>query len=333
MTARGADCAHGRPDAPRRATDPGPAPRPATATLRTLGGAILLLAVCLVTVAALRAEPADSGAAPGSGAAAVPEEPASVEELRAALERERAAREEERKLALQPHKQNYALPLTIDARDHRGRQAEEATFQISLKKRLFRRFPLYVGLTQTSFWQIYDVRDSRPFRTSDYNPELFLDFRGAGWGGWPLGARFGFEHESNGEGGETSRSWTRLYVWPELALDPLTASLKVWYVVPKRRGDGQYWDPVGDDDPDLEDYLGHFELHLRYAFAGENRVTLMVRKGALDPSGTYRLEAFYHPQVFVPGISFYLQYFNGFGESLFDFDRRVNKVGVGLAFD
>jgi phospholipase A1 len=44
--------------------------------------------------------------------------------------------------------------------------------QISVKYRLSKSLPLFVGLTQTMFWEIY--KKSLPFKDINYSPELLL---------------------------------------------------------------------------------------------------------------------------------------------------------------
>ena len=94
-------------------------------------------------------------------------------------------------------------------------QSTEAEFQISFKARLWatedRRFGVWGAYTQLSQWQVYNADLSRPFRETNYMPELMASFRpGLSLGGahWRL-FNFGYAHQSNGRSDPISRSWVR----------------------------------------------------------------------------------------------------------------------------
>jgi phospholipase A1 len=195
-------------------------------------------------------------------------------------------------------------------------------------------FPWSVGYTQKSFWQIYDQQHSRPFRESNYNPELFVDCPSLAWLPDEMGLRSGVEHESNGQSVALSRSWSRAYLWPRYQVnESFEAQLKLWYRFPEKRKRDAL-DAVGDDNPDIEDYLGYGELYLLAGEPAGHHAQLMVRKGVRDESGTYEINGFFRltdPST-GGGVSLMLQYFSGYGESLIDYNHRVQKVGLGVAF-
>lgn len=259
-----------------------------------------------------------------------------------------AAREELNKgrSTVEPYKPNFALPLTYDYQTHGDRKTTEFKFQFSLKVRPFDFMPFYFGYTQKSFWQIYDGDRSRPFRENNFNPEGFFDW---GWGDLDtrFGLQVGLEHESNGRGFEIqedgtrenrSRSWNRLYVQPKLGLDgKLLATLKLWDRLNESPKEGEN-DPNGDDNPDIEEYLGKFELQVFVRLDDEANYELLslIRKGSRRGSGTYQFDLLFNPSWFAgspwfsAGVYMQLHYFNGYGESLIDYNEKVKKVGLGF---
>lgn len=102
--------------------------------------------------------------------------------------------ESEKQTAFEPfslvaHRINYILPFTYSDRVNKRAYAdtkygdelrkEEAEFQISFKvpmnydDLLFDGDGLFFGMTLKSFWQVYTGDASRPFRETNYRPELF----------------------------------------------------------------------------------------------------------------------------------------------------------------
>src|SRR3546814_1432332 len=69
-----------------------------------------------------------------------------------------------------------------------------------------------MGYTQSSRWQVYNGEISRPFRETNYEPEILLVFRNnyqlGGWKGRM--AAVGINHQSNGRADPLSRSWNRV---------------------------------------------------------------------------------------------------------------------------
>ena len=59
----------------------------------------------------------------------------------------------------------------------------------------------------------------------------------------------------------------------------------------------------------------------------------MARKGNADPDGTTQLDYLY--SLGEPGGGRYLmlQWFRGYGESLIDYNAKVNKIGIGVAIE
>lgn len=249
---------------------------------------------------------------------------------------------------LTPHKTNYLLPWTWNSTPNGAYNEElggsidnsEVHFQISIKVPLLKGFwdgkgDLFFAYTNRSWWQAYNRDASSPFRETNHEPELFLSYALD----WRLGEKlrlanlvFGFNHQSNGQGGDESRSWNRIYLnilW-ELG-DDFAFSIKPWYRIPedKKKHPG---DSSGDDNPDIHNYMGYGEMGFAWKFGKDKNQTLAVmfrnnlrfsgdNKGAVQVDWTF--------PVF-NRMKLYVQYFNGYGESLLDYNASTNRIGVGF---
>jgi phospholipase A1 len=225
------------------------------------------------------------------------------------------------------HKELFMLPATYSDEYHNART--EAVFQISAKHRLFNT-PIYFGYTQISFWQAYDRNNSAPFRETNYNPELFYRTKRFPFYGGQVGADMGFEHESNGQKPPISRSWNLLYACPYYYRSNFLLYLKLRYRFPE--------DPkaspeaaVGDDNPDITDFLGYSDLHLYYRFPWRHTIHLLIRGNMHTGNGGAVLQ--YSLPVPKSSTSFFtLRLSHGYGESLADYKKSLTRIGVGIMF-
>lgn len=227
------------------------------------------------------------------------------------------------------HNPNYILPLSYryngdyaSVNGHEMKKAE-TEFQVSVKfdfaTNLFRFGEIYsVAYTQRSFWQAY--ADSAFFRESNYNPEFFVTFPTSEMGDGRLikAVRLGIGHESNGRGGEAERSWNYLDSSLFFQYKSILAELKLWTRLPD----------TYDYNPELIDVMGH----------GYLKFTLPYQKHLLDIklrnnfSGKGALESNYsYPISSRDDLFFYLKFFNGYGESLIDYDNHIKKIGIGFS--
>jgi len=202
---------------------------------------------------------------------------------------------------------------------------------------------LHIGYSQHSFWQFFDEKRSSPFRETNYNPEIFYRRR-FGYSerikGRP-GLQAGFEHESNGRGPTVdeygnnvnmSRSWDRGYVWAwwkNGREGPFVIGLK-WWQRKKEQDKRDPLAPLGDDNPQIEDFTGKGEFYLGFSTSERAGLLIMMRKGRRDHHGTVRMEYIFNSGI--EGGYMQLIYFSGYGESLIDYDRRVERYGLGMSF-
>lgn len=224
-----------------------------------------------------------------------------------------------------PHKPNYILVYSYSDNE-KGRQNSETKFQISAKVRVLRVYDWawYFAYSQKSFWQIYDEENSRPFREINFNPETFI--RSGMWSGFRFD--LGYEHESNGERIETSRNWNRVYLFPYFENDYMAAGIKGWYRIKEKKKKTPE-DVNGDQNPDILKYYGYSELYLTMKIGSFNlgsqfRYNCAYNKGSMKFDATF--------PVISKSMYWYIQYWQGYGESLVDYNINQKNIGIGFMF-
>ncbi len=204
---------------------------------------------------------------------------------------------------------------------------QEAKYQISFKVPLMTglldgRTTLWFGYTQTSFWQVYNTDDSAPFRETNFKPEIFIryapDFK-IGPGALS-GLALGLNHESNGQSEPSSRSWNRIQASVSYSYDRWLFMVQPWYRLPES--------DRKDDNPDIQRYLGYANYVAAYRWT-ENRTLSLRLMNNLRSDNKTSLELGYS---FPMGdtVKGYVQYYNGYGESLIDYNQRVQRIGIGI---
>lgn len=271
-------------------------------------------------------------------------EPETVVEERTAFQLRRADEETamENPFAIVGHKLNYLLPLAYNTRPNSAPYAAdsyeldnlEVKFQFSFKMPIVRNLVarhghLYFAYTNLSFWQAYNWDVSSPFRETNHEPEIFF----AADNDWSLfGVRnsrnaIGISHQSNGYSGPQSRSWNRVYALLGFTRGNFLLSLKPWYRIPEREKRSAT-DAGGDDNPDIDRYLGHGELSAFYKHDNQT-FGLMLRNNLrrYNNKGAVQLDWSFPLTRRVKG---YVQFFDGYGESLIDYNASVTRLGVGV---
>ncbi|MFT4634773.1 MAG: phospholipase A1 [Chitinophagales bacterium] len=256
--------------------------------------------------------------------------------------------EQDRKNTLEPftilsHKPNYLLLANYNSNGYqdsfddnftetndRHLDNTEAHFQLSLKvpleANLFNRnIDLYGAYTVRSFWQVYNTEESSPFRETNHEPEFWLQ-------AYPKWSLFGLKnsivmlgiaHQSNGRSEPISRSWNRVYADFIFEKQNFVLSVKPWFRISE--------DSDEDDNPDITDFLGHYELRALYKSRSGHQFSLMSRnniesgfdRGAIEAGWSFPLGRW-------PYLRGYVQYFRGYGESLLDYNEKANSIGIGI---
>ena len=205
----------------------------------------------------------------------------------------------------------------------------EAKFQLSFKTKAFENVfgdngDIWMAYTQSSRWQVYNSADSRPFRETNYEPEVLLVFRNNyrlfAWKGRM--AAVGLNHQSNGRADPLSRSWNRVMFNVGLDRDNWSVMLRPWYRIPESRGD--------DDNPDIEDYMGRGDLTV-VRMAGDNEFSLMARHSLRGGDRSHGALQFDWGFPITRQLRGHLQVFDGYGESLIDYNHKATYVGLGVS--
>jgi phospholipase A1/A2 len=247
------------------------------------------------------------------------------------------------------YKPNYVLPLHVTSRINRAPQSptqaavalpdyrrDEAKFELSLRTKLAQDLllpgaDLWVGFTQHTLWQIFNGTDSKPFRNTDYEPDVMAILpTPKAWRELPLGwqwryTQFGLAHQSNGQSDPLSRSWNRVYVAGgfERGDWSLTARFN------QRLNE----DRETDNNPDLVTYRGRGEFQLTWAH-GLQTASLLYRTTLTGLKyGAVQFEWSYPVSGDQPnGLRWFVQAFRGYGETLTDYNFRQTSFGVGVTF-
>jgi len=241
------------------------------------------------------------------------------------------------KLAFTPYRTTWILPYTYNSSPNseifsaadpaRTLRKPEVAFQLSIKAKLGQdifggKADLWLGYTQRAFWQLYDIDESAPFRTTDHEPELIVSFRThfrlLGFDGRIV--QIGLSHQSNGMARPLSRNWNRLVANVGLERGPFSLLVTGWARV--------LFKPGRNENPGITRYLGHGQVQ-GYYFLGRHRFGIMFRDNLNFRFNRAALQADWGFPLFarVGGI---VQCYFGYGESLLDFDHRVSRVGAGI---
>jgi outer membrane phospholipase A len=218
----------------------------------------------------------------------------------------------------------------------RGRDLN-AKFQVSFAFRLLKAegyaepgplkpAGLYGAYSQTSFWDL--EAHSSPFFDSSYRPEIWWHTNLPGAGIFDhVGLEPGIAHESNGRSDPDSRSMNML------TLRAIGAwKIDGWDLIAKPRG-RMYVEK--EDNPDIQRYRGYVDLDASLEKEGSWGLRALGRIGSRWDKGSIQLELT-HPLApwtngVVDGLA-YLQVFNGWSETLLDYNQRTPDPRILLGF-
>lgn len=220
---------------------------------------------------------------------------------------------------------------------------DQSKFQLSFKYRLFtlkedRLWKAYLpwledlhfAYTQTSFWDLKS--SSAPFEDSRYMPELFYYNDNINIDLHPhisIGFQAGYQHESNGRGGDLSRSTNHAYIKPIFVYGMgndlfLKFAPKAWI----------YVNNEDENNPDLFRYRGYVDLETKVGSA--RGLVLETHLRAAEKGLTLQADLSFPMKrlIKLDAIAdFYLhaQYFSGYAENLLNYREREQVFRLGLS--
>jgi len=222
-------------------------------------------------------------------------------------------------------------PLNVVPEPIEGLENTELKFQISFKTKALHNIfgkriggDIWVGYTQTSRWQVFSPDLSRPFRETNYEPEIMLivptPYKIFGMSG--VFAGIGFNHQSNGRSNPLSRSWNRVIMQFGWETQDLSIVLRPWWRFQE--------EPVEDNNPGIENYVGRGDLMVAYE-KGRHDISMVARHSMRfgdDNRGSIQMDYAFRIYDY---LKLHLQVFNGYGESLIDYNHKQTTVGIGVS--
>ena len=235
----------------------------------------------------------------------------------------------------QPHKTNYFIISTSNySNPDEEQHLEEIKFQFSAKRgiNINDRYAVYAAYTQKSFLQV--LKDSKPIRENNYNPELIFQVCPSNFNFFDDKLKLsaidlGFEHESNGLGAddELDNGWNRWYInqhWSLLEIFVL--SIKTW-----NRTETKF--------EKLESELGNSEIRIQCWDCFDDifinvigRYDLSNKKGGVQADLVFKESFFGTDPIWGDLFDFYIHYWDGYGESLNRQAISQTRWGMGFAY-
>lgn len=210
-------------------------------------------------------------------------------------------------------------------------QSTETKFQLSFKTKVAEDIfgdngDLWTAYTQSSRWQVYNSDESRPFRETNYEPEVMLVFRTnysvGDWRGRLLGVSL--DHQSNGRGDPLSRSWNRIIGSIGFDRGNWALVLRPWWRIPDNGSEG-------DDNPDIADYMGRGDATLVWHGDDGEEFSLLARHSLRTGDESHGALQIDYSIPISGTLRGHLQIFRGYGESMIDYNHQATYVGLGVS--
>ena len=202
----------------------------------------------------------------------------------------------------------------------------EAKFQVSFKTKLVQgifwgKGDIWLGYTQKAHWQVFNTDLSRVFRELNYEPEIIFKYpiRWKFFGGHFRSVGFSFNHQSNGRDLPNSRSWNRIIFHMGYQNNDWIITLNPWI----RMEDEE------DENPNIKKYIGNGEINVAYNYHRHQFYSIITHPFDQIKGGSIQLNYVFPLKGHLRG---HVQVFEGYGETLIDYNFRQTTVGFGISF-
>lgn len=202
----------------------------------------------------------------------------------------------------------------------------DVKFQISLSIRLTNNtLPLntylFLMYTQKAFWNVFE--NSLPMHDLNFNPGIglarpfFVDNRYIGK------VTLMLEHESNGKDGDASRSWNKVSIGG-------SALINEWLMVHSK-----FWIPIvdGQNNKDIIKYSGIWQTGF-VAYTPSKKLSLgvtLVKRGGWNLNFNTIVDFIWRVSD-KTNLNLLLQYYNGYGENMIDYNKFHSRLRLGIVF-
>lgn len=193
------------------------------------------------------------------------------------------------------------------------------SFLIPIVRHLYQERPIALNFaySQLMYWQVY--AKSQYFRETNYTPELFLENNFGKY----MSAQLGLNHQSNGRGGYLERSWNRAYLQFKFTGQQWLVQIRGWTLIAQDQSSNLH-------NPDIAYYLGYDNVVFSYKL-GRLKTSLELQniesglaRGYVQVSASYPV---------LKAISLYAQFFNGYGQSLIEYNHKNTGFGIGVSLN
>lgn len=211
------------------------------------------------------------------------------------------------------------IPLGTKPTGHNS----DVKFQLSISQRLTKsKLPfdsyLFIQYTQKAFWDVF--RESLPMRDLNFNPGIGLGHLIIRHNKYIGKAYLMLEHESNGRDSIDSRSWNKITLSCALVLnDNWETQFKTWIPIID-----------GENNKDILKYNGIFQFAVNYRTCNKRlQIGALITQRKDWFSFNTQLELSYKFNK-RENQFFFIQYYNGYGENLLEYNQYKNMLRVGF---